>query len=57
SDSVAARCCDRLALMDQGRLIASGLVSQVLDPDLLSRVYGLEVMVDLASSPPIVLAR
>ncbi|NBQ09465.1 MAG: ABC transporter ATP-binding protein [Betaproteobacteria bacterium] len=55
--SLAARCCDRLALMDQGRLIASGLVSQVLDPDLLSRVYGLEVMVDLASSPPIVLAR
>lgn len=55
--SLAARYCDQLALMHKGQLAAVGPVSQVLKPAVLSSVYGVDVMVDLASTPPIVLAR
>lgn len=55
--SLAARYCDQLALMHQGQLMAHGSVSEVLRPDLLSQVYGVDVMVDLQANPPIVLAR
>lgn len=54
--SLAARYCDQLALMQKGELVAAGPVSQVLNPAILSSVYGVDVMVDLASTPPIVLA-
>jgi iron complex transport system ATP-binding protein len=55
--SLAARYCDELALMHQGDLVAKGPVSTILRPELLSRVYGVEVMVDLQLTPPIVIAR
>lgn len=55
--SLAARYCDQLALMQKGELVAVGPASQVLKPAILSSVYGVDVMVDLASTPPIVLAR
>ena len=55
--SLAARYCDQLALMHQGELVAQGPVTQVLQADLLSRVYGVDVWVDLESNPPVVLAR
>ncbi|MFK5634372.1 MULTISPECIES: ABC transporter ATP-binding protein [unclassified Ornithinimicrobium] len=36
----AARYSDRLALLDRGELVALGTPAEVLEPELLSRVYG-----------------
>ncbi len=55
--SLAARYCDRLCLLDGGRVAARGRVEEVLREDLLSRVYGLPVSVDLAATPPRVFSR
>lgn len=41
--SLAARFCDRLLLLDRGRVAASGVPADVLDPGLLSRCYGVKV--------------
>lgn len=37
--STAARFSDRLALMDHGQIVASGSAAEVLQPELLSRIY------------------
>ena len=55
--SLAARYCDQLVLLQQGSVVVSGNVHEVLQVDVLSRVYGVSVMVDLSSQPPVVLAR
>lgn len=39
----AARYCDRLVLMDQGRIVADGAPTAVLTPEHLSRYYGIGV--------------
>ncbi|HEY0315705.1 MAG TPA: ABC transporter ATP-binding protein [Sphingomonas sp.] len=39
--SMAARFCDRLVLLDHGRVIADGNAGEVLTDDLLSQVYGI----------------
>lgn len=39
--SIAARFCDRLLLMDRGRLVADGAPGEVLTDDALARVYGI----------------
>lgn len=49
---LAARYCDRLLLLAQGRLLAAGTPAQVLQEGLLQQVYGLPVQVDLAAAPP-----
>lgn len=49
---LAARYCDRLLLLAQGRLVAAGSPAQVLQAPLLEAVYGLPVAVDLAADPP-----
>lgn len=41
---LAARFCDRLLLLDQGRVLACGAPVEVLQERLLRRVYGVEVM-------------
>lgn len=41
--SLAARFCDRLVLIDDGRIVAAGTPEEVLDPALLTRVYGVLV--------------
>jgi iron complex transport system ATP-binding protein len=41
--NLAARYCDDLVLLDRGRVAASGSPDEVLDPDLLERVYGIGV--------------
>jgi len=41
--NLAAAFADRLALLDQGQLVADGSPTDVLDPTLLSRVYGLHL--------------
>ena len=40
---LASRFCDRLLLLDRGRVAASGSPAEVLDPDLLTRCYGVTV--------------
>ncbi len=42
---LAGRWCDRLLLLDRGTAAASGAPREVLDPAVLSRVYGLEARV------------
>ncbi len=44
---IAARYADRLALLHQGTLMAHGTPQEVLDPDLLSTVYGHPLRVHL----------
>ncbi|MHA6722522.1 ABC transporter ATP-binding protein [Sphingomonas sp. RS2018] len=44
--TVAARYCDRLALIDAGRLVAEGAPQEVLTPERLARVYGITAWID-----------
>ncbi len=39
---LAARHCTRLVMMDRGRIVADGPPAEVLTPDLLARVFGIE---------------
>jgi len=41
---LAARYCDRLYLMYEGRIAASGSVASVLSPQNLASVYGVSVI-------------
>jgi iron complex transport system ATP-binding protein len=43
--NLAAAFADRLILLDNGSIAAAGPASQVLDPTILSRVYGLPIQV------------
>ncbi|MDB5587692.1 MAG: iron transporter ATP-binding protein [Devosia sp.] len=38
--NLAARYCDHLVVLDAGKVVAEGTPADVLDPDLLLRVYG-----------------
>ncbi|MPZ12711.1 MAG: ATP-binding cassette domain-containing protein, partial [Kiloniellaceae bacterium] len=42
---LAARYCDRLVMLDDGRVVADGTPEQVLTPALLSRVFGVSATV------------
>ena len=55
--SLAARYCDRLCLMHQGRQVKTGSVEEVINSDVLTPVFDVEVYVDLENSPPVVLAQ
>lgn len=54
--SLAARSCDRLCLLDQGRVHALGTPAQVLTVENLRAVYGIEAQIDLQAEPPLVVA-
>ena len=41
--SLAGRFCDRLVLLDQGRILADGPAAAVLDDDNLARAFGIAV--------------
>ncbi|MBU1158165.1 MAG: ABC transporter ATP-binding protein [Candidatus Thermoplasmatota archaeon] len=43
--NLAARYCDRIALLNQGRLEIIGSPSEVLTPEMIQSVYGVEVAV------------
>ena len=43
--SLAATYCDRLVLLDQGRVVAHGPPSEVLTPERLAAVYGVDSVV------------
>jgi iron complex transport system ATP-binding protein len=53
--ALAARFCDRLCLLDEGKLVALGKPHEVLTGELLYRTYGIRVEVDLNRSPPLVM--
>jgi iron complex transport system ATP-binding protein len=55
--SLAARYCDRLCLMDDGRVVKTDSIGAVLNDATLSPVFRVAVHVDLDNSPPVVLAR
>lgn len=52
--SLAARYCDRLYLMHQGRVMAEGNAAAVLSNDNIREVYGVEVIAGCESIPWIV---
>ena len=41
--NLAARYCDRLVILDNGRIVATGTPGEVLTPEVLEPVYGLPV--------------
>ncbi|MBV7392960.1 ABC transporter ATP-binding protein [Mameliella sediminis] len=43
--NLAAMFCDRLCLMDKGRVLATGRPHEVLTQENLSRVYGIETLI------------
>ena len=53
----AARFCDHLVLLSQGRVIAEGTPAEVLKPELLGDVYGVgaRILADPATSSPIII--
>lgn len=55
--ALAARYCDRLCLMHQGRLYRTGTPEQVLTPEHLGEVFKVEVHVDFSVWPPIIQPR
>ena len=52
--TMAARYCDRLLLVDGGRLDADGRPAEVLTPDSLRRVYGIDAKVETGGDWPTV---
>jgi iron complex transport system ATP-binding protein len=50
--SVAAGYADRVAMLDSGRLEAIGGPREVIVSERVSRIYGLEVDIDVAGNPP-----
>jgi iron complex transport system ATP-binding protein len=42
--ALAGRCCDRLVLLDQGRVLAAGSAAAVLTDDNCARAYGIEAV-------------
>lgn len=55
--NLAARFCDRLAVLERGRVVAEGAPEAVLSAELVSRVYGTEVDVRSVDAHPTVLPR
>jgi iron complex transport system ATP-binding protein len=55
--TLAARCCDRLALLSAGRLIALGPPEEVLTPTLLETAFNLEGALAATPHGPVVSVR
>lgn len=55
--SLAARYCDKLVMIHEGRLIASGSVQDVLTQENIRLAYGVDVLIDLNHQPPLIMAR
>lgn len=52
--TMAARYCDRLLLLNEGRLVAEGPPLQVLNAERLATVYGIEARIDTGAQPLII---
>ena len=55
--SLAARYCDRLCLLHQGKVVELGEPKEVCTASQLSEVYGVEVDVDFQRHPPVILPK
>lgn len=55
--SLAARYCDRLCLLHQGRIHAIGTPHEVLTRSNLREVYQVDSYIDLDNQPPIIMAK
>ena len=55
--SLAARYCDRLCLLHRGKPVKTGSIRDVLNKQVLSPVFDVDVYVNLDNSPPVVLAQ
>lgn len=55
--ALAARYCDRLYLMQQGTIVAQGTAEQVLTPELLEQVYGVQCVLGYVPYPWVVPVR
>jgi iron complex transport system ATP-binding protein len=55
--SLAARYCDSLCLLHQGRIQSQGSASEVLTEATLSTVFDIAIHVDMQSDPPIILPK
>lgn len=53
--SLAARFCDRVLLLEQGRLVADGPPADIFTPSQLARTYGIEAHVDQLHGIPVIL--
>jgi len=53
--SMAVRYCDRLLLMDKGKLIADGAALDVLTEQSLARVYGISARIETDGDWPLIL--
>ncbi|WP_156678116.1 ABC transporter ATP-binding protein [Sphingomonas profundi] len=52
--TMAARYCDRLLLLDRGRLVAEGAPLAVLTPERLAHVYGIAARIEAADGWPLI---
>lgn len=52
--SLAARVCDRLYVLHQGRIAAEGIPATILDDQLLARVFGIQAWRGQADQPVLV---
>jgi iron complex transport system ATP-binding protein len=52
--TLAARWCDRLLLIEQGRLVADGKPAQVLTADRIGSVYGVSAFIGEAEGEPLI---
>ena len=52
--TTAARYCDRLLLLQQGRVLASGAVAEVLTPALLRQAFQINASLDTSSATVII---
>jgi len=55
--SLAARCCDRLAVIDGGRVVSEGAPGVALSPEILARVFRLDGALVETSAGPVLAAR
>lgn len=55
--ALAGRFCDRLVLMDRGRVAAAGTPAAVLTPPLLAQTFGISVAVVEDGETPVVVPR
>jgi iron complex transport system ATP-binding protein len=50
--TMAARYCDRLLLIDEGRLVADGTPAEVLTKDNMHTVYGIDADIEMSGAWP-----
>jgi iron complex transport system ATP-binding protein len=55
--NLAARACDRLVVLQRGRVVAAGAPAEVLSSALVERVYGTQVEVTAGVDGPTVVPR